>query len=1334
MKLSTTYTDPNKENNDPRKKIYVPRSKYKIFDPETGRTLTFEKTASGDYVRSNSATATDTISLRAGEVTVTGIEVGTYQLGLVDLTEKYGVINTEPEVLTIESNAAVEKEVPVQVRYAFKKVAVGHYRAVAVREDGVPYLITDYTYRQEPKFNTLIDNGPILLEKLYPELAGVKVKDLDVSGNNYILIIDEDGKVWTNYANNSTFECLSDIEDHPFNNVRIDKCYVGTGEKTSDLPDNVVIDENGKAWYWGSASRNNSFIKYAVPSGTTSVSQYAPVCISENTILENVKLEQFSFYQDTAYAVDVDGNLYAWGNNTNSNLCAEGLDSFVEKPICITTLEEGSNLIGKKIKDVSAGYNYVYIVDYAGDLWFCGVPVPKGIGDGYDYRTTITNPMCITQINEHPLEDKSIESVHVMGADTVVAVDSNGKLWGWGSYSEWIGAKSSENSDLPQCISSRDDNNLQTVKLVQVGTGYGYVSAASDENGDIWLWGATETMDTIPLGYIGNGSGTANVPSRLNFTQNAYFDLFEVNNIGLTYQNDKLILDKSGKLWKTGNIDYLLYDANGNTSLDNYNSHIVGTEIENITVKDFSVDDYNTVIIDSDNKLWNIGYGNRPYGRMSTLISDTSNMKALCLSDIADSGIANKEIKYATTFGISTNLIISVIDSTGKLYTAGANNGVYNLGYKGTGLNGTDISKFECLNEKYSNLENVEFEKVSLYQNQTAAAVDTEGNVWLWGRIGYGAEAASDVSAYTIGSGSSSNCAAPTKLIFPNNAKIVDVIVDYRCGAAIDEDGNVYAWNSAQSTPTLLTNSDNLLGGKKIVKIGFGYNGYVYAVDDNGEVFEINISNGQVLRSITSQYEIVAKDIYTNYGSGGTTIIKDTDDQLWKIDASGATKLTGYSNNDLYGKTIVDVLSGNQVVATENGQRIIYELSGNNVTSKYKDENVVYISGSYFNKFNINENGKIKYSTQSLNRELTTDVTFNKLVKISGTSNSYPFTLAIADNKDVYFCNATSATKVEGLSNIEEAWAAYNSNVVAIFAKDSSGKLWFVIYKTSTSATVNDYIKKLSGLPDVEDYTVPHEIQLSDNATVKDMYVTYYAAYCLDSQDRLWQWGRVYQASTSASAANSATPRIFIENTQIESYNIFEVSTTYLSGAALDKSGKLWTWGYNNYAQLGTGNKTHVTTPVNISDTRSIGTVKEYSFVLVGSSNNRPSMWIIDANNDLYYWGGSGSKLSPSLVKEDVDAGVRLEGNTLITTNGEVYTLAESGAGSSSVGVITKKYLTDNIDKFGDSTTGSSLILKKDGKLYRYLNGELTCLSDSTKLVNELGKKFYLIKDAKYND
>lgn len=81
----------------------------------------------------------------------------------------------------------------------------------------------------------------------------------------------------------------------------------------------------------------------------------------------------------------------------------------------------------------------------------------------------------------------------------------------------------------------------------------------------------------------------------------------------------------------------------------------------------------------------------------------------------------------------------------------------------------------------------------------------------------------------------------------------------------------------------------------------------------------------------------------------------------------------------------------------------------------------------------------------------------------------------------------------------------------------------------------------------------------------------------------------------------------------VETKTFKQVSSYSESSAAIDSEGHIWTWGENNYGQLGDGTTTNIYSPKQVSDKT------KFKYVSVGSD----SMLAIDEAGNLWSWGNN---------------------------------------------------------------------------------------------------------------
>ena len=1371
LKLSTVYT------NDAGQKEYTPRSKYKIFDPITGKVLKFEKTASGNYIRSKLDTATDTISLRAGEVEVSGIEVGNYELGLVDVTEKYGVIDEEVENITISANQVVEKQVEVKERYGFKKVVrAGYWGLIALTEDGEMYASRmSEAYQESNRYEFF------KLEDFYPELSNVKAEDIvSEDSRNVIAIIDKDGKVWTNYYGNETatdnldeFVCISDIEGNPFNGLEIVKVQVPYGRDYI-----YAIDSLGKVWSWG----KDCFTHDATV-------KKSPVCISEGTILKDVEIVDISSSNVMTLAIDSNGNVYAWGHRTSKNtgiVDSNLIDSNVYEntdyfaPVCVST-SDGSNLNGVKIKSVSTNMYSTCFIDYNDNLWICGRNNNGILGvSSSDRDLTIENPICLTKENNNALVNTKIKYVDNDSGYSVQIIDSNGKLWAWGYeyYDYAFGYDATDEMDTvnfvahPVCVTDKEDSNLQNVRLVNISSSLtDRTFAAVDENGDLWFWGYTDSDDQIPAGYVPNNSDLRNhiKPIKINAPQNSYFDLFETKSMSLSERN-AFILDKSGKLWTVGDVDKLYLHTNGNKGLTNYSKTEIGAYLEDVTIKDFECGYYNTVIIDVNNKLWTLGEINT---EMNT--SDPTPIVPVCVSDKSDSALYKKNIVFATV-SKEDGRAVAVIDSEGKLYTAGKYS--YNLGY----AKANEYSDFKCINTVENGLKDVRFVSVSIFDDEIMAAVDTEGNVWTWGTYSssyaavYGVDLSDVADEYIDGD----RYVLPTKLTFPvlegNTApeKIVDVKIYGGGGIALSENGSVYTWGyyigwyrGQQSLPIktpVLDGPETLFEGKKIVKIGCSKSPYV--MDEYGNVYSVTYSGGN---NITASKNILAKDFYAGPND---IVIKDTDNELWiygtgtalnyKPTTSMGTALEPISSrslNPFYGAN-VELIDGNTVAVTNGSETTCYVLNDTGeILAQRTMGNIAekVVKGSY--TVIIDSNGTIYYKRSS-GTSLSTraNVQFSKVayagdnLVLLTTSDGKLYKLSLNSSAMTF----REVTGFDSGTVIKSAWGYKNDTTDLIYAQDTDGTLWVTCQTQSGTGNPTYDWSGVSGISGAtkDSIKTPQKVTAYEGSDITQMVIIPARVLAVDSNKNMYMW------------SSGETPSVKLENVEKLDANLG--SSSVYAMLTTDKS--LYVMGsWVSGSSVGTTGTFANMTPINLSTVSGLGQVKDFLFNrdALHNSNKNPCLVAITDSNKIY---GCIAGQEPEELDITYDNMRQVYGTRIISNNGEIYSFevmkdvfmgmynvnvrSESMPSSNSTieeskgneyynlgnGVVKLNDKTYNnivqivINEMSTAGLVDGLVVETDGKVYIHKNGTITCLNKNEVFVKPFGKAFELLKDSKYNN
>ena len=370
-----------------------------------------------------------------------------------------------------------------------------------------------------------------------------KFIDLHQMGNGYIAL-DKDGDLWQ-WTNNLPQKLSINAK---FKQISSDGkgCW-------------VALDINGNVWGWGyqgygqlgtgldlRTAQNINDFKVSTPTQITSGTKFTKVIGSIYNTL----------------ALDENGNIWGWGQNTSGTLMSEGKGDYlhydnyyISRPKQLTT--DG------KYKDIEIYASVAGAIDKNNNLYMWGGNSHCELAassDTYTFKLldaseSSTGNRIITKGSYTPIQVKSGTkfSKFSIGNAHVEAIDINGLRWKWGLVTE-MGMSESSASKLPgydSTVSSLyEPYNNSTVKYVDVycaGALVTYLKAADNQSSisnKIWVTGNDKD-------YFGN-------------TEDEYGNKFGgwIDQLdGFTIIGPGLALDENGYMWRWG-FDYI--DTNGN--------------------------------------------------------------------------------------------------------------------------------------------------------------------------------------------------------------------------------------------------------------------------------------------------------------------------------------------------------------------------------------------------------------------------------------------------------------------------------------------------------------------------------------------------------------------------------------------------------------------------------------------------------------------------------------------------------------------------------------------------------------------------------------------------
>jgi alpha-tubulin suppressor-like RCC1 family protein len=196
---------------------------------------------------------------------------------------------------------------------------------------------------------------------------------------------------------------------------------------------------------------------------------------------------------------------------------------------------------------------------------------------------------------------------------------------------------------------------------------------------------------------------------------------------------------------------------------------------------------------------------------------------------------------------------------------------------------------------------------------------------------------------------------------------------------------------------------------------------------------------------------------------------------------------------------------------------------------------------------------------------------------------------------------------------------------------------------------------------------------------------------------------------------------------------VTEVSTFSQHNLALKNNGTVWTWGINDFGQLGNGTAVSSNIPIPIiglNDVVKVGAGKKHSIAL--KSNGTVWAWGSNQYGQIgtpYYWAGSSTPVPISGLSNIVDISAGYTHNLAIDSNGNVWGWGrnfEGQLGLNNTDTIPYPVLIPNLSNVRKVSCGRhfNLALKNDSTVWSWgtnSNSELGLVSPiNTKIPNQI--------------
>lgn len=336
-----------------------------------------------------------------------------------------------------------------------------------------------------------------------------------------------------------------------------------------------VINQDGQMWMWGQNTSgqlgNNSI---------TTVS--TPVLVAGG----NKFVQAFSLGGFTEYALDAGGTMWAWGDNGNGNL-GDGTIVSKSTPVQIGGQIRWKYFPKQGVQGVGVSTNFTMgAIDVDGNVWTWGQNGSGALGDGTIvaksspiqiagtlkftkllvttvgtnasmFGITTTGAMYSWGTNTSGLLGTGVSTpssspVQVAGAKTwtdvatstnaVWAIDSNSDLWSWGSHSSGSTGQNLNTGSVSSPVQIGSPTKFTAV----YGTESGVNIFALDTSGNLWTAGVNGA------GQIGDGTIVSKSTPVQVVGGGIFKEAFVAGSTGSSTLGWAHAIDTSGNLWAWG--------------------------------------------------------------------------------------------------------------------------------------------------------------------------------------------------------------------------------------------------------------------------------------------------------------------------------------------------------------------------------------------------------------------------------------------------------------------------------------------------------------------------------------------------------------------------------------------------------------------------------------------------------------------------------------------------------------------------------------------------------------------------------------------------------------
>ena len=1010
----------------------------------------------------------------------------------------------------------------------------------------------------------------------------------------------------------------------------------------------LALKQDGTVWGWG--ANGNGQIGNGKTVSTTAKAQQT--LKSDGTELNNIiRVEAGSQF---SLALDEEGKVWSWGYNSTGQL-GNGTKTKSTKAVKVLT-EDGEEL--KDIVDIQAGADFAIAITSSNEVYAWGNNASGQLGNGTTTFSLYAIKLDITDWKKISIQNQGIS-----------VLKNDGTIWTCGDNTYYqLGYETEDTYSITfNQVKISENEYLTNVEDFTMIAANGY--AKINGSNYVYAWGDNS------LGGLGrtleDGSDKCYYPAPIENADETYFDK-EILRLPRKSWDTILFIGADGIVYSAGR------NAEGQRltgdAVNREYVSIIGEVVDPIRVERIKVGDNLDLGITEDDLIKGINLYNIQLDTANFEYSlDDSNIATISSTGVVTAvgeGIAKGKVVDSVT-GYELEIAIIVEETYAKVesaqYTTLAlkeDGTVWAWGSRAYGLlgQGHSYSTSAVNSNKVTIPVQVQI-SASEYLTDivqisaglgTVMALDAEGNVWGWGQNNYG----------RLGIGNTTNYTRATKVYSGGDA--VEIAVGNMNTAILLKNGSIYtAGNNKFGACSNLSTTSNVttftLAEKyeKNIKIDAGCNslaalkidetiwstgGYI----DNYYTESATQGNGsETYAKIPQKASIENVEDFTM--GWGHIVAKTTSKELytWGVYDASYDETTSTGTYEIYtlpvkvqGATNVDKIGSSTGTGyfTKQGENTIYsfgyngegELGANfDGQSSYLDiqevedadgiklnEEIIKLSqGTGLHGTFIAQNGTIYgtgYNTTYQLGKNGSDI-YNYATVVCGPEKIRVDRMLIGETLNL---DLTTDDFVKGFNvfNLEEGTFTYEiySEYQDIATVSSAGEV-----TAKAEGRAKGKVKDI-----VNGFEMDLVIDVEKNYT-KVQELTY-GNIALDKDGNVWSWGGDYYGSLgqgntiSATAKDYPTPAKVINESDETGYltNIKDIAAADSTVLALDKDGKVWSWGHNDYGQLGTGDKT----TYNKAQPVILSSGEQLSGIVKIANGYRTSM-ALSKDGTVYTWG-----------------------------------------------------------------------------------------------------------------